>query len=112
AEVDRFDAARFDIPDDEAAAMDPQQRLFLTVAAEAMERAGPQGGAVGVYVGAGQQAYLETVLGALDEPLPPGTLAGTLLSMLAARVAHRLDLRGPALTVDTACSASLVAVHL
>jgi amino acid adenylation domain-containing protein len=124
ADVATFDAARFGIPADEAAAMDPQQRLFLTVAAEALERAGTDAGArggagaqdrVGVYVGAGQQAYLETVLDALGEPdeqLPPGTLAGNLLSMLAGRVAHHLDLRGPALTVDTACSASLVAVHL
>ncbi|MES2638493.1 MAG: amino acid adenylation domain-containing protein [Myxococcota bacterium] len=123
ADVATFDAARFGISADEAAAMDPQQRLFLTVAAEALERAGGAGaregaGAqdrVGVYVGAGQQAYLETVLDALAEPdeqLPPGTLAGNLLSMLAGRVAHHLDLRGPALTVDTACSASLVAVHL
>ena len=111
--VDHFDAEGFGIAPAEAAAMDPQQRLVLTLAAEALERAGGAGpGPVGVFVGAGQQAYLETVLDHLDEELPPGTMAGNLLNMLAARVSHHLDLRGPALTVDTACSASLVAVHL
>ncbi len=111
-EVDGFDAERFGIDPAEAAAMDPQQRLMLTVATHALEGAGTRTKQVGVFVGAGQQAYLETVLQHLDRDLPPGTMAGNLLNMLAARVAHQLDLRGPALSVDTACSASLVAVHL
>ena len=111
-DVDSFDAARFGIDPAEAAAMDPQQRLMLTVATQALEGAGTDTRQVGVFVGAGQQAYLETVLQHLDRDLPPGTLAGNLLNMLAARVSHHLDLRGPALSVDTACSASLVALHL
>ncbi len=112
AEVEAFDAARFRVDAAEAAAMDPQQRLMLAVATHAVEGSGLRGKQLGVFVGAGQQAYLETVLQHLDRELPPGTLAGNLLNMLAARVAHHLDLRGPALTVDTACSASLVAAHL
>ena len=116
-DVERFDAERFRIEPAEAAAMDPQQRLFLTVAAEARERAvGSDGSGVwGVFVGAGQQAYLEVLLPHVREgaqALPAGTLPGNLLNMLAGRVAHVLDLRGPALTVDTACSSSLVALHL
>ena len=111
-EVDSFDAARFGIDPDEAAAMDPQQRLMLAVATLALEQAGTPGRQLGVFVGAGQQAYLETVLQHMDRDLPPGTLAGNLLNMLAARISHQLDLRGPALSVDTACSASLVAAHL
>ncbi len=107
-----FDAARFGIDDDEAAAMDPQQRLLLTVAAQALEGAALDTHQVGVWVGAGQQSNLPAVLDKLDQDLPPGTMAGNLLNMLAARVAHHMDLRGPALTVDTACSASLVAAHL
>lgn len=111
-EVDGFDAARFGIDPAEAAAMDPQQRLMLAVATQALELAGTPGKQLGVFVGAGQQAHIESVLQQLDRDLPPGTMAGNLLNMLAARVAHHLDLRGPALCVDTACSASLVAAHL
>jgi len=110
--VDLFDAERFGMAGAEAAAMDPQQRLTLSLAADLIEPLGLMGQPVAVFVGAGQQSYLETVLEQLDSDLPPGTMAGNLLNMLAARVAHHLDLRGPALTVDTACSASLVAVHL
>lgn len=111
ADVDRFEPERWRIPADEAAAMDPQQRLMLTLATDVLaplERL-PR---TGVFVGAGQLAYAEVVREHLDETLPTGTLAGNLLSMLAARTAHHLDLRGPALTVDTACSAALVALHL
>ena len=111
--VDRFDAKRFGISGPEAAAMDPQQRLVLTLAADALEEAGcGDARSVGVFVGAGQQAYFEAVRSHLDDGLHPGALAGNLLNMIAARVSHQLDLRGPALAVDTACSASLVAVHL
>ncbi len=111
-DVESFDADGFGIDPAEAAAMDPQQRLMLTVATQALEGAGSPSRQVGVFVGAGQQAYLETVLQHLDRDLPPGTMAGNLLNMLAARVAHHLDLRGPAMSIDTACSASLVAAHL
>ncbi len=113
ADVDLFDAQRFGISAAEAAAMDPQQRLVLTLAANGLAEAGcGDARSVGVFVGAGQQAYFEDVRAHLDDGLHPGALAGNLLNMIAARVSHHLDLRGPALTVDTACSASLVAVHL
>jgi amino acid adenylation domain-containing protein len=111
-DVDSFDAARFGIAPAEAAAMDPQQRLMLAVATQALEGAGTVSKQVGVFVGAGQQAYLETVLQHMDRDLPPSTITGNMLNMLAARISHHLDLRGPALAVDTACSASLVATHL
>jgi len=112
-EVEQFDAVRFRISDDEAGAMDPQQRLVLTLAADAVADAAlGDDRRVGVFVGAGGQAYFEQVLDHLEDDLPAGTMAGNLLSMLAARVAHHLDLRGPALTVDTACSSGLVALHL
>jgi len=111
-DVDSFDADRFGIDPTEAAAMDPQQRLMLTVATQALEGSGTTTKQVGVFVGAGQQSYLETVLQHLDRDLPPGAITGNMLNMLAARVSHHLDLRGPALSVDTACSASLVAAHL
>ena len=84
-DVNMFDAQRFAIAADEAAAMDPQQRIMLTVASEALERAGlsdDQRRACGVFVGAGHQAYLEHVLPHVAggaRSLPPGALAGNLL---------------------------------
>lgn len=118
-DVDLFDAQRFRVPPDEAAAMDPQQRLMLAIADEALSRAGLDlhtfGRDIGVFIGAGHPAYIEHVLAHVENDvsaLPPGTLAGNLLSMLAARIAHSFDLRGPALTIDTACSSSLVALHV
>ena len=113
SDIEYFDADRFGIGPEEAAAMDPQQRILLTLAADAWEDAGKPSGRVGIWVGAGQSAYASHVQRSLpDSDAPPGTLAGNLLNMLAARVAHHLDFHGPALTVDTACSASLVALHL
>ena len=112
-DVAGFDAERFGLDPAEAAAMDPQQRLVLTLSDALLSGVAlPAGREVGVFVGAGQQSYFQTVLAHLDEVLPPGTMAGNLLNMIAARTSHHFDLRGPALTVDTACSASLVAVQL
>ncbi len=110
-EVERFDADRFGVSDREAAALDPQQRLLLTVADEALARAPAlDTPAVGVFVAGGQLSYMETVLGDLAAA-PKETLAGNLLNMLASRIAHTFDLRGPAFTLDSACSGSLVAIH-
>jgi amino acid adenylation domain-containing protein len=105
-----FDAARFRLSDAQAAVLDPQLRLTLTLAAELLpERIHAR---TGVFVGAGQQAFQHALVPQLGGDLPPETLAGNLLSGLATAVAHHFDLKGPALTVDTACSASLVALHL
>jgi len=110
-DTERFDADRFGISDVEASALDPQQRLLLTVAGDALARAPSlDTRSVGVFVAGGQLAYLEAILGAIDAA-PKETLAGNLLSMLAARIAHTFDLRGPAFTLDSACSGSLVALH-
>jgi acyl transferase domain-containing protein len=118
-DVESFDAARFGFSPREAEATDPQQRVFLECAAEALERAGidPRRfpGSVGVYAGASMNTYLFQLL------LAPGYLAaasfletviGNDKDYLATRVAYKLDLRGPSMTVQTACSTSLVAVHL
>ncbi|MGW6239855.1 amino acid adenylation domain-containing protein [Streptomyces sp. NPDC055094] len=110
-----FDAEFFDCSPAEAETMDPQHRLFLECAWQALEHAGqvPQDfdGAIGVFAGAGQGGYRSS-----DDATEMSdfyrTMVGTKNDFLATRVAHKLNLRGPALTVQTACSTSLVATHL
>ncbi|MGB3441093.1 MAG: acyltransferase domain-containing protein [Actinophytocola sp.] len=111
-----FDARFFGISPGEAAQMDPQHRLLLEVAWEAVEDAGLSaaglaGGRSGVFVGIGPSDYGRRLL----EDLPrvqawSGIGAGQCAA--ANRISYALDLRGPSLSVDTACSASLVAAHL
>ncbi|MBQ0853813.1 amino acid adenylation domain-containing protein [Streptomyces sp. BH-SS-21] len=113
-----FDAAHFGIGDEEARTLDPQARIFLELAHEALERAGyagprRRGLRVGVFAAVGDSGYRQVLAG-----LSPGlassatALTGNLPNLVAARVSHCLDLDGPALAVDTACSSGLVALHL
>ncbi|MFC9296035.1 type I polyketide synthase [Streptomyces sp. NPDC057011] len=108
----RFDWRYFRYSRAEAAAMDPQQRVFLECAATAVDDAGIDPtrfrGRVGVYAGADRAGA-----GRNDSAL--GELAryiGREKDFVATRVAYKLGLRGPAITVQTACSTSLTAVHL
>ncbi len=117
---EQFDAAFFGIYPREAEVMDPQQRLFLETAWEALERAGynPETytGAVGVFAGMGLSTYLMFNLlqnrGVRATVLPYQLGLANDKDYLATRVAYKLNLRGPSYTVQTACSTSLVAVHL
>ncbi|WP_282701391.1 type I polyketide synthase [Streptomyces sp. CC219B] len=119
---DLFDPEPFGLTDSEAALMDPQQRLFLEACWRALERAGHGGGAgagaVGVFAGSAHSDYLTRNLAlryADSAADPVGSLQAAVSGVadyLPLHVAHRLALTGPALAVGTACSTSLVAVHL
>lgn len=121
-EQDHFDPEPFGLTDAEAAVMDPQQRLFLEACLRALESAGHGGGAgagaVGVFAGAAHSDYLARNLAdryAASATDPVGSLQAALAGVadyLPLHVAHRLALTGPAVAVGTACSTSLVAVHL
>jgi polyketide synthase PksN len=119
SDIDQFDADHFRVPPAEAITMDPQQRVLLEVAAEAMDDAGYSGDrdcVVGVFVGCGENLYFR------DFVAPAETGAGRRgdirLTManekdfLASRLAFKLGLTGPAITVQAACATALSAVAL
>ncbi|MGK5522062.1 SDR family NAD(P)-dependent oxidoreductase [Micromonospora sp. URMC 107] len=113
----RFDAARFGFSAREAQVTDPQQRQFLEVATEAFDNAGidPAGTVTGVFAGASFPSYLLShVWGsdALDSIGQYPLVVGNDKDHVATRTAYHLDTRGPATAVSSACSTSLVAVHL
>ena len=120
AGVDDFDARFFGFSRRDAEMMDPQHRQFLKCAWEAMEDAGytPGGGdrRAGVFAGAGMNTHVFRLPHAEEDYLP--SLSGYRLMLsndkdfLCSRVAYKLGLRGPAVTIQTACSTSLVAVHM
>ncbi|SDS42428.1 hybrid non-ribosomal peptide synthetase/type I polyketide synthase [Opitutus sp. GAS368] len=120
AQPEWFDAAFFGVNPREAELMDPQHRLLLECAWEALENAGVNPdtcpGSIGVFAGASLNTYL------LANVLPQAAAlrrAGGFQALLASdkdflttRISYKLNLRGPSLNVQTACSTSLVAVSL
>lgn len=110
-----FDPAPFGLSQREAEQMDPQQRLLLEVVAEAIADAGWRasdvaGTPIGVYVGA---SSLDAVNRRFFDvtSVDPYFMTGNTLSLVANRVSYVFDLRGPSLTIDTACSSGMVAFH-
>lgn len=115
---DAFDHTLFNFSPSEATATDPQQRVFLECAYEAFEHAGYGAGrpmATGVFAGCAISTYLPLALSDTSLVRAVGRLRillGNDKDHLATMVSYRLDLRGPSVTVQTACSTSLVAVHM
>ncbi|WP_330478640.1 phosphopantetheine-binding protein [Streptomyces platensis] len=118
-EAERFDAGLFGITRDEAELIDPQQRQFLECALQALEQAGydPERTQqpIGVYAGVGMNTYM---LHNLAERYRTATSVDRYRMMItndkdfaATRTSYKLNLRGPSVSVNTACSTSLVAVH-
>jgi phthiocerol/phenolphthiocerol synthesis type-I polyketide synthase E len=118
--VELFDAAFFGFTPREAELADPQQRLFLQCAWSALENAGYDtqrfDGSIGVFGGVSFSHYLFANLlsnrGLIDSIGFLQTSIRNRTDHLTTNVAYKLNLRGPAVTVQTACSTSLVAVHL
>ncbi len=116
--ADRFDAGFFGVYPREAELMDPQHRVFLECAWEALEHAGydPERarGPIGVFAGCGLNTYL--LFNLLDNPEAREACyqlgIGNDKDFLPTRVSYKLNLRGPSVNVQTACSTSLVAAHL
>lgn len=118
-DVEFFDAKFFAMSPREAEMMDPQQRLFLECAWEALETAGYPPGTckhrIGVYAGSGAPTYM---LNLMSDHRALGTSDATPIffansvDFLATRVSYKLNLNGPSVTVQTACSTALVALHM
>ncbi|HEX8244937.1 MAG TPA: aminotransferase class III-fold pyridoxal phosphate-dependent enzyme, partial [Longimicrobium sp.] len=103
----------------EAQVMDPQHRVFLECAVAALEHAGCDparfAGAIGVYAGSGTTSHYARVLAHADLVAAVGAQLAAFASakeFLTTRASHKLGLRGPSVAVGTACSTSLVAIHL
>ncbi|HEY7147220.1 MAG TPA: acyltransferase domain-containing protein [Streptosporangiaceae bacterium] len=114
--IEDFDAEFFGVTPREAELMDPMQRILLEVAWEALEHAGlpPHDLAAsdaGVFVGVCTDDYARRQLENLPD-IEAWTGIGAATCAVANRISYALDLRGPSFAVDTACSASLVAIHL
>ncbi len=115
-DVAGFDAEFFGIGDQEAASIDPQHRLLLETSWEAVEHAGLvpaslAGSRTGVFMGLCHADYLLLTSNAGELEGPYG-FTGCAHSMGSGRIAYGMGLQGPAITIDTACSSALMAVHM
>jgi len=118
SDADKFDAAFFGINPNEAKVTDPQQRVFLELAWAALENAGYDAesykGLIGVYAGVGDNYYYPiNLLPNQDILKMVGSLAveyGNIKDYIATRVSYCLNLTGPSVNINTACSTGLAVV--
>ena len=116
-QIDQFDPQFFGISPREAPYVDPQHRLLLETAWEAIENAGvvldfTNGSDIAVFVGISHNDYQGIQSTAFDHSgITPHTATGSAHSVAANRISYCLNLRGPSLAMDTACSSALTAVH-
>ncbi|KKK24446.1 hypothetical protein ARAM_006066 [Aspergillus rambellii] len=115
-DIRKFDPHFFNIQPGEADAIDPQQRLLLETVYEGLESAGLtieglQGSSTAVYVGMMGCDYADVIQKDVDcTPTYAGT--GTARSIHSNRISYFFDWHGPSMTIDTACSSSMMAIHL
>ncbi|MEV0600174.1 type I polyketide synthase [Streptomyces sp. NPDC050315] len=115
--LDRFDAKFFKISPKEAPYIDPQQRLVLETAWHALEDAnidptGLRDTGAGVYLGVMSMDYMTETAAVPQEQLTGALVPGNAHSAVSGRLSYFLGLRGPCMSVDTACASSLTAAHL
>lgn len=115
-EIDTFDFPFFDFPKLEALTIDPAQRKFLETTWNAIEDAGYGGKKIagsntGVYVGYGVDSGYKELLQNTIPSISVLAIPGVLRSMIPSRVSYLLDLKGPSLVIDTACSSTMVALY-
>jgi len=119
-DAEMFDAPFFGFTEKEAEVTDPQHRMFLEGSCEILEKAGYNSlnyeGMIGIYAGVSTSTYLmNNILGHQDIVKSVGSLQlmiGNDKDHMTSKVAYKLDLKGPCVTVQSACSTSLVAVHM
>ncbi|KAL4790506.1 hypothetical protein BDV19DRAFT_393987 [Aspergillus venezuelensis] len=116
SDIKSFDAGFFQIPPAEAESIDPQQRLLLETVYESLEDAGLtidglRGSDTSVYIGIMSVDYLDIIQTDVDT-LPKYTGSGISRSIDANRISYFFDWNGPSMTIDTACSSSMTALHL
>lgn len=115
--IREFDPQFFKISPAEAETLDPQHRLLLENVYEAIESAGLcledlQGTDVGVFVGLMADEYYQDANNDIDASSGQVLTTGTARSMASNRISYTFDFRGPSLSIDTACSSSMMALHL
>ena len=118
-DIDMFDASFFGFSPREAEILDPQQRIFLECSWEALENAGydpkTYDGLIGMFAGVSANTYIWQILANRELFRTVGqyqTFLANDKDFLATRVSYKLGLQGSSMTIQTACSTSLVAVHI
>ena len=111
-EVSHFDHSFFGISKREAEMMAPEQRLILQLSCEAIENAGYnlkdfRGSNTAVYLGGGELKHYRELIQEKD----PTIFTGNMNALIAGRISYSLNLNGPAMMIDTACSSALVAIY-